>query len=498
MEIVGSRSWLEYGKPLMYHSYYSLQADPFRLSPDHSFCLPHPSFAKARAYMQYALQREEGFVMITGAPGTGKTTLIDDLLAGTNEGEYFVARLVSVQLDAEDLLRLVAYAFSIPADGLSKSDLLHRLHLSFTNLYHRHRRPLLIVDEAQGLNWRALEELRLLSNMSMDGSPLLQIVLVGQEELTEMIVQPGLEQFNQRIVAACRMEPLRPTEFIAYIRHRLLVAGWQGNPSLEPGVFPALFEHSRGIPRRINHICSRLLLHGALESKAQLEKMDLDIVISELRGEHYLTDHGASNFGPGSMDPNDTMMLSTASLSKKDVATSSPATPSARGGTASTPVAPLLTQEQIVDEGLISMTQQPSSKLENERTIAGDFAAVDRCTAPLWGAVSAALLLLSITVVVSLSAPEYQLRRLAGQINWIEAGIFAARGQMSELTGGRWPIGGRVGTLASHPDVDAELLAMEPVVPEMALQKSAAAAVDGASTHAKMEPSSPSVVPKPD
>ena len=116
----------------MYRKFYGLKADPFRLSPDHAFCLPHRSFAKAKAYMRYAMHRGEGFVMITGAPGTGKTTLIDDLLAGTRDAGYRIARLVSAQVEADDILRMVAAEFGISVSQTNKSEILRLLSNHFT------------------------------------------------------------------------------------------------------------------------------------------------------------------------------------------------------------------------------------------------------------------------------------------------------------------------------------------------------------------------------
>ncbi|HXK55495.1 MAG TPA: ATP-binding protein, partial [Gammaproteobacteria bacterium] len=157
----------------MYRKYYGLKADPFRLSPDHAFCLQHRSFAKAKAYMRYAMHRNEGFVMITGAPGTGKTTLIDDLLAGIRDSGFSIARLVSAQVEADDILRMVAAEFGLTVRQTEKSEILRLLFNQFTLNFKQGKRSLLIVDEAQGLGLSALEELRLLTNMRIGGQPML-------------------------------------------------------------------------------------------------------------------------------------------------------------------------------------------------------------------------------------------------------------------------------------------------------------------------------------
>ncbi|MCP3868476.1 MAG: AAA family ATPase [Gammaproteobacteria bacterium] len=269
----------------MYINHFGLNADPFRLSPDHHFCFRHTSFVKAKAYMEYALHRQEGFVVVTGVPGTGKTTLIGDLLSDYNHSEFEIARLVGAQLEGDDLLRMVSHAFNVPSGNHLKSETLNQLHRYVTDIYTRNRRPLLIIDEAQGLDRSALEELRLLTNLQIEGQPLLQIFLVGQHELRELILDPTLEQLHQRIVAACHLEPLSPMDTAAYVMHRLKCTGWIGQPIFDVSVFPELYNFSRGIPRRINLAFSRLLLHGSLEGKVFLDQDDIKLVVEELRQE---------------------------------------------------------------------------------------------------------------------------------------------------------------------------------------------------------------------
>jgi general secretion pathway protein A len=270
----------------MYHDFYGLTTDPFRLSPDHSFCLRHNSFAKARAYMQFAADRAEGFVMITGRPGTGKTTLIEDVLSELSGQEVLPAKLVSAQLDAEDLLHMVAYNFGLNPQGRGKSAVFLELQGAFAAMLADGSRPLLIIDEAQALSRAALEELRLLTNLRIGPQPMLQIFLVGQEELRDMVLDPSMEQLHQRLVASCHLEPLDLKQAAAYVMHRLKIAGWSGRPRLRAEIFPALYRFSQGIPRRINLFMGRLMLHGWLEEKEVLESSDADEVLRELQHEH--------------------------------------------------------------------------------------------------------------------------------------------------------------------------------------------------------------------
>jgi type II secretory pathway predicted ATPase ExeA len=269
----------------MYQQYYGLSGDPFRLSPDHAFCYRHPSFAKGRAYMQYALQAAEGFVVITGAPGMGKTTLISDLLADYGPSDYLVAMLVNTMLKANDILRSTAYEFGIDVQGLDTATVLQRLKQLFVQSHAAGRPPLLVVDEAQNLSLDALEELRLLTNLQSQGKPLLQIFLVGQEGLRDKLQDPKLEQLRQRVTAAAHLYPLSQEQTAAYVIHRLRVVGWDNNPRIRASVLPVIEAACQGVPRRINQFCSRLLLHGAVEEKSVLNADDANMVFQELAEE---------------------------------------------------------------------------------------------------------------------------------------------------------------------------------------------------------------------
>ena len=269
----------------MYEHFYHLKAEPFRLSPDHRFCFNHQSYAKAKAYMQYAFERAEGFVMVTGRPGTGKSTLVNDLVDTLSSSGAKVAKLVSTQLEASDLLRMVAHAFGLQTETLDKATILQRLDKLLMSHHNDGRRALLIIDEAQDLSPSALEELRLLTNLQLNSQPLLQIFLLGQEELRSLVRGPGMEQVHQRLVAACHLEQLKEDETKAYILHRLEQVGWQGDPAVSNAIFPVVHRFSAGIPRRINQVCSRLFLHGGVEGKHKLGVEDIKVVIAELQQE---------------------------------------------------------------------------------------------------------------------------------------------------------------------------------------------------------------------
>ena len=284
----------------MYQTYYRLRADPFRLSPDHAFCYRYPSFAKGRAYMQYALQAAEGFVVVTGSPGMGKTTLINDLLADYGTSDYLVARLVNTMLEANDILRSTAYEFGINVEGMDNATVVQHLKQLFTRSYQNGRPPLLVVDEAQNLSLDALEELRLLTNLQIEGRPLLQIFLVGQEGLRDKLADPRLEQLRQRVTAAAHLNPLTQEQTAAYILHRLKVVGWDNFPRIKASVLPVIEAACQGVPRRINQFCSRLLLHGAVEEKAVLNAQDATAVFNELSDERLSSSPASVSSSPDS------------------------------------------------------------------------------------------------------------------------------------------------------------------------------------------------------
>lgn len=269
----------------MYDKFYQFRSDPFRLSPDHAFCYRHPSYAKGRAYMEYALDAAEGFVVVTGMPGMGKTTLINDLLANSSLSKYLAASIVTTRLDADDLLRSIAYEFSLNVQDADKATIIQKLKRLFVLSTRNARPPLLIVDEAQNLTLGALEELRLLTNMQYEGLPLLQIFLLGQDELREKLLDPKLEQLRQRISAATQLEPLTEEHTGSYIVHRLRVVGWNNRPRISLGAVSVLHQTCQGVPRRINQFCSRLFLLGAAEERDRLTTADARQVALELADE---------------------------------------------------------------------------------------------------------------------------------------------------------------------------------------------------------------------
>lgn len=267
----------------MYTSFYGLQARPFQLTPDYRFYFDSRSHRKAVAYLTYGLSQSEGFVVITGEVGAGKTTLIDYLLSKL-PGEHFVTgKVVTTQVDADDLLRMVATAFGLSHEGSDKATLLESIQTFLVSARQGGARPLLIIDEVQNLSRRSLEELRMLSNYQFRAGPLLQIYLVGQPQFRATMASADLEQLRQRVIATCHLRPLDAEETRGYIEHRLRHAGWDQDPSIAEESFPIVYEETQGIPRKINLLCDRLLLFGYLEESHRIDGAVVKEVVADMR-----------------------------------------------------------------------------------------------------------------------------------------------------------------------------------------------------------------------
>ena len=234
------------------------------------------------AYLTYGLHQREGFIVVTGDVGTGKTTLVDYLADQLSVGPFVAGRVSAGQIQAENVLELVAKAFQLPIGDTSQAELQQQLEQFLVTRQKTRHRPLLVVDEAQNWPLAALEELRMLANLHHGGKALLQTLLVGQPQFRDALGEQDYEQLRQRVVASHHLETLDETEIGPYIEHRLKQVGWQGDPSFEADACAAIFEHSQGVPRRINLVCSRLLVLGALEESHVVDADAVQQVLEEL------------------------------------------------------------------------------------------------------------------------------------------------------------------------------------------------------------------------
>jgi len=271
----------------MYEEHFGLKRKPFQLSPDAKFFYPSVEHKRALSFLQYGLSQADGFIVITGNVGTGKTTLVQTLLADLDDADLKIATIVSSNLRDHDLLEMVAHNIGVPVTDQSKAALLRDLESNFIEQAEANRRILLIVDEAQNLPPESVEELRMLSNFQIDGRPLVQIFLLGQQEFRTTLLSEGFEQLRQRIIATYHLNPLTEADTKTYIEHRLKVAGWEERPSFADDAYTAIYEFCEGVPRRINNVCDRLLLFAFLEDLDTIDSSAVETVAHEI-GDEFL------------------------------------------------------------------------------------------------------------------------------------------------------------------------------------------------------------------
>ncbi len=283
----------------MYEAFYGLASKPFQLNPDPNFYFASKQHRRAKAYLEYGVSRNEGFIVITGEIGAGKTMVLRSLIEGLNGSNVVTGHLVTTQLGAEDTLRMVGAAFGFRVKDVPKSELLITLEAFLISQTSKGKRCLLVVDEAQNLTPRAVEELRMLSNFQFGNQALLQSFLVGQPEFREILQRPEMEQFRQRVAATCHIGPLDADETRAYIEHRLKCAGSTGKPSFDPAAFDGIHRASQGIPRRINAVCDRVLLAGFLSNKTHISAADVAEVVDEFEQESAVPQRGPVGAGAG-------------------------------------------------------------------------------------------------------------------------------------------------------------------------------------------------------
>lgn len=267
----------------MYADYYKLSAMPFQLTPDCQFFFDSREHSRAMAHLTYGLAQEEGFIVITGEIGAGKTMLVERLWSQLDQRKYVPVRILTTQIGGDDLLRMVLDGCGVAGSGNDKAGMLRRVGKHFEDQQRGGRRCLLIVDEAQNLPIEALEELRMLSNITVANRAPFQALLLGQPQFREMLAAAELEQLRQRVLASYHLGPLGKAETRAYIEHRLTTAGWAGNPSFDDAAFAAIHRHTDGLPRRINTLCSRLLLFGAIDEANRITEQITNEVADELR-----------------------------------------------------------------------------------------------------------------------------------------------------------------------------------------------------------------------
>jgi len=267
----------------MYDDFYQLTARPFQLTPDPQFYFESATHRKALSYLGYGLAQGEGFIVITGEVGAGKSTLAAHLMASIDRQRLTAAQIVTSKLAGEELVHVAARAFGLEVPGHDKATALSVIEAFLHEEARAGRRCLLVVDEAQNLSVDALEELRMLSNFQLGSHPLLQTLLLGQPEFRSLLQSsPALEQLRQRVIASHHLDAMEAGEVGPYIEHRLACAGWRGNPAFDQRVYADLARATGGLPRKINQVLSRLLLMGAVEQRTRIDSAMLKDVLADL------------------------------------------------------------------------------------------------------------------------------------------------------------------------------------------------------------------------
>ncbi len=262
----------------MYDQFYGLSGRPFQLTPDPQFYFESATHRKALSYLGYGLAQGEGFIVITGEVGAGKSTLVGHLMQTIDKERLTAATIVTSQLDGLDLVEMAAESFGIDTRSTDKAATLKAIEDYLHAEARAGRRCLLIVDEAQNLSVDALEELRMLSNFQLGSQALLQIFLLGQPEFRDLVHDAAeLEQLRQRIIATHHLEAMEADEVEPYIVHRLSRVGWNGRPQITADAYHALYAETGGVPRKLNTLMNRVMLMGSVE---QLEVIDGELVMA--------------------------------------------------------------------------------------------------------------------------------------------------------------------------------------------------------------------------
>ena len=269
----------------MYEAKYGLKDLPFQLSPDHRFFYPSRGHKQAMAYLTYGLNLRDGFIVITGNVGVGKTTIVGHLLSQIDADKYYSATIVSSQLSSDDTLRMVAGTFGLAYENRDKASLLQGIAAFLVTQRERGKHVFLVVDEVQNMPFEAIEELRMLSNYQRDSRPLMQCILLGQPEFRERLGHPEMNQIRQRIIATYHLGPLIADATREYIEHRLRTVGWNGDRIFTDRTYAMVHEATGGVPRQINVLCGRLLLYAALEENHIIDETIVDAVLSEISAE---------------------------------------------------------------------------------------------------------------------------------------------------------------------------------------------------------------------
>ncbi len=266
----------------MYLEHFSLEQKPFEQTPDSRFLYVSEQHGYALASIKFAIANRDPFVILTGEIGSGKTTLLNKVFSEL-EQDVAVARLTHTRLSDKELLEMILVEFGFTPFGKDKVELLTLLRGFVEEQAARGRQVVILIDEAQNLSADVLEELRLLTCIETEQEKLLNVVLLGQPELSELLDSPGLEQLRQRCRLRIHIDELTEEETAEYLRHRMAVAGGDFDTIFEPGIDSLIHEFGKGVPRLINTLCDMALTAAAVDGNSRVTLDALDAVLKELR-----------------------------------------------------------------------------------------------------------------------------------------------------------------------------------------------------------------------
>jgi len=274
----------------MYLEHFGLNKQPFQLTPDADFLYLSKSHGRAKSYMEYTVWNRDGFVVITGEIGSGKTTLIQQLIRSVND-DVLVVRIYQTQLNELEFFQAILLELGLEPFNSSKVELMNMLNNFLLEQYAEGRQVILIVDEAQNLDKRVLEELRMLTGMETEEDRILNLILVGQPELKNLLDAPGMEQLSQRIRFRFHLKGLDEEDIERYIAHRLEVSGFTGESNgkrkkskiILDDCIPLIFRYTGGIPRLINTLCDTALICAFVDKKRRVTTSLIEEAVSELQ-----------------------------------------------------------------------------------------------------------------------------------------------------------------------------------------------------------------------
>jgi len=273
----------------MYEAFYGLKEKPFNITPDPDYFYMSQVHENAYTHLQYAIEENKGFVVITGEIGSGKTTLINLLLKNIKE-DVLVGVMSSANCLPAEFIKMACQELELPVNGMDKVEMIDTLQQFLLKQFAEKKRVVLIIDEAQNLPLETIEEIRVLSNLDTEKDHLIQMILVGQPELKFKLQQRQLKQFVQRVTVYCHLRGLSKEEAGQYIEHRLHVAGAKKGNIFNKEAMEAVYQYSRGIPRMINILCDSALVYGYADDLKTVGKEAIEEVVKERRGEDFFPD----------------------------------------------------------------------------------------------------------------------------------------------------------------------------------------------------------------